>query len=198
MLHTAELLDCFNEHRGDAIVIPGRGGRHWVTISERPTLDLPVGDPAMGGHAGFGLGIALAQPERKVVLFDSEGDILMGLGVLVTIAEQKPANFYHFILDNACYATTGGQPVPNAEQVDYPAIARGAGYERAYSFQDIEDFKRELPGILTETGPVFVHLRIHAEVQNEPIGKRKPWMPRPREQAVAELRAAVTDKDAAD
>ena len=194
MMHTAELLDYFNEHRGDAIVVPGRGGRHWVKISEQPTLDLPVGDPAMGGHAGFGLGIALAQPDRKVVLFDSEGDILMGLGVLVTIAEQKPANFYHFILDNACYATTGGQPVPNAEQVDYPAMARGAGYERAYSFDDIEDFKRELPGILTETGPVFVHLRIHAEVQNEPIGKRKPWMPRPREQAVAELRAAVTGK----
>ncbi|MEM9681818.1 MAG: thiamine pyrophosphate-dependent enzyme [Pseudomonadota bacterium] len=195
MMHTAELLDYFNEHRGDAIVVPGRGGRHWVKISEQPTLDLPVGDPAMGGHAGFGLGIALAQPDRKVVLFDSEGDILMGLGVLVTIAEQKPANFYHFILDNACYATTGGQPVPNAEQVDYPAMARGAGYERAYSFDDIDDFKRELPGILTETGPVFVHLRIHAEVQNEPIGKRKPWMPRPREQAVAELRAAVTGKD---
>ena len=90
MMHTAELLEFFKQHRGDAIVIPGRGGRHWVAMNDGP-LDLPVGDPAMGGHAGFGLGVALAQPNRKVVLFDSEGDILMSLGMLVTIAEQKPA-----------------------------------------------------------------------------------------------------------
>ena len=107
MMHTAELLEFFKKHRGDAIVIPGRGGRHWVPMNDGP-LDLPVGDPAMGGHAGFGLGIALAQPKRKVALFDSEGDILMSLGILVTIAEQKPANLYHFILDNGVYATTGG------------------------------------------------------------------------------------------
>ena len=55
----------------------------------------------------------------RVVLFDSEGDILMSLGMLATIAEQAPANFYHFILDNEVYATTGGQPVPNAKHVDY-------------------------------------------------------------------------------
>ena len=80
---------------------------------------MPLGDPAMGGHAGFALGLALAQPNRKVVLFDSEGDILMSLGMLTTIAEQAPANFYHFLLDNEVYATTGGQPVPNAKNVAY-------------------------------------------------------------------------------
>ena len=61
----------------------------------------------MGGHAGFGLGLALARPEKKLVLFDSEGDILMSLGMLATIAEQAPPNFYHFLLDNEVYATTG-------------------------------------------------------------------------------------------
>src|SRR5262249_7396930 len=119
MMHTAELLKVFAEYRGDAIVVPGRGGRHWVRLSTYETLDVPLGDPAMGGHAGFALGLALAQPNRKVVLFDSEGDILMSLGMLPTIAEQAPANFYHFLLDNECYATTGGQPVPNATTVAY-------------------------------------------------------------------------------
>ncbi len=54
----------------------------------------------MGGHAGFALDLALARPEKKVILFDSESDILMSLGILVTIAEQQPANFYHFLIDN--------------------------------------------------------------------------------------------------
>ena len=57
------------------------------------------------------------------MLFDSEGDILMSLGMLVTIAEQAPANFYHFLIDNECYATTGGQPVPNAKNIAYDVIA---------------------------------------------------------------------------
>src|SRR6202041_2915323 len=99
MRHTADVLKVFAEHRGDAIVISGRGGRHWIRVSDT-ALDVPLGDPAMGGHSGFGLGVALAQPNKRVVLFDSEGDILMSLGQLPTIAEQAPANFYPFILDN--------------------------------------------------------------------------------------------------
>src|SRR5215471_2529686 len=105
MMHTAELLKVFAEYRRDAIVVPGRGGRHWIRLTTHEMLDVPLGDPAMGGHAGFALGLALAQPNRRVVLFDSEGDILMSLGMLTTVAEQAPANFYHFLLDNECYAT---------------------------------------------------------------------------------------------
>jgi pyruvate/2-oxoacid:ferredoxin oxidoreductase beta subunit len=115
MMQTAAMLQIFQQYRGDAIVVPGRGARHWMHISTHPNLDVPLGDPAMGGHAGFAFGLALAQPNKKVVLFDSEGDLLMNLGVLTTIAEQAPNNFYHFMLDNECYATTGGQPVPNAK-----------------------------------------------------------------------------------
>jgi thiamine pyrophosphate-dependent acetolactate synthase large subunit-like protein len=90
MLRTDELLRVFHAHRGDAIVVPGRGGRHWGKISTRPGRDLPMGDPAMGGHAGFALGLALALPQNKVVLFDSEGDLLMSLGILPTVAELAP------------------------------------------------------------------------------------------------------------
>src|ERR1700751_4528810 len=148
MIQMAELLKVFQQFRGDAIVIPGRGGRHWVSISTNPTLDVPLGDPAMGGHASFGLGLALAQPNKRVVLFDSEGDILMSLGMLATIAEQAPANFYHFLLDNECYATTGGQPVPNAKNIAYDKLALAAGYPRAHAFDEVADLARELPAIL--------------------------------------------------
>ena len=108
MMRIAEALEAFSPHRGDAIVVPGRGGKFWTGLTQNQKLDVPLGDPAMGGHAGFALGLALAQPKRRVVLFDSEGDILMSLGMLTTIAEQAPKNFYHFLLDNEVYATTGG------------------------------------------------------------------------------------------
>src|SRR6202030_3393166 len=188
MMHTAEMLKVFAEHRGDAIVVPGRGGRHWVKLSTRETLDVPVGDPAMGGHAGFALGLALAQPRRKVVLFDSEGDILMSLGMLATIAEQAPVNFYHFLLDNEVYATTGGQPVPNAKNVAYDKLALAAGYPRAHAFAELDDFARDLPEILGRPGPVFVALKVYPEIENAPIGSRVRWNKRARTQGIADLR----------
>lgn len=191
MMHTADALKLLPPYRGDAIVVPGRGGRHWVDLSAQPHLDVAVGDPAMGGHAAFALGLAIAQPQRKVMLFDSEGDILMSMGILVTIAEQAPANLYHFMLDNECYATTGGQPVPNAKNIAYDVIARGAGYPRAFAFDELDPFARELPSIMARPGPVFVALKVFPEVENEPIGRRRRWNTRNRTQVVKELRGEL-------
>jgi phosphonopyruvate decarboxylase len=188
MMRIAEALEAFRPFRGDAVVVPGRGGRFWVDLTGEPMLDAPVGDPAMGGHAGFGLGLALARPERKVVLFDSEGDILMSLGMLVTIAEQAAANFYHFLLDNECYATTGGQPVPNAKNIAYDKMALAAGYPRAFAFDSIEALSREMPDIMDKPGPVFVALKVYPEIENEPIGRRRRWQTRSRDQVVRDLR----------
>src|ERR671929_1181419 len=189
MMRIAEALEAFRPHRGDAIVVPGRGGRYWVEQTGRPELDAPLGDPAMGGHAGFALGLALARPERKLVLFDSEGDILMSLGMLATIAEQAPPNFYHFLLDNECYATTGGQPVPNAKNVSYDVMARGAGYPRTFAFDNLEDFANNIKSILDQPGPVFVAMKVVPEIENEPIGRRRRWQTRGREQVVQDLQA---------
>ena len=191
MMRIAEALEAFRPYRGDAIVVPGRGGRYWVDETTRPELDVPLGDPAMGGHAGFALGLALARPERKTVLFDSEGDILMSLGMLATIAEQAPANFYHFLLDNEVYATTGGQPVPNAKNIAYERLALAAGYPRAHAFDEVADLSRELPAILGRPGPVFIALKVYAEVENDPIGRRRRWQTRTRDQVLADLRGGL-------
>src|SRR5437773_6376339 len=191
MMRIAEALEAFRAHRGDALVVPGRGGRYWVEQTARPDLDAPLGDPAMGGHAGFGLGLALARPERKLVLFDSEGDILMSLGMLATIAEQAPANFYHFLLDNEVYATTGGQPVPNAKNIAYDRLALAAGYPRAHAFEEIGELARELPAILARPGPVFVALEEYPEVEDAPIGRRSRWQTRSRDQVLKELRGGL-------
>lgn len=191
MMQTRELLEIFQKYRGDSIVVPGRGGRYWVDISQLPELDAPVGDPAMGGHASFALGLALAQPRRKVVLFDSDGDVLMGMGALATIAEMRPANFYHFMLDNGCYATTGGQPVPNAEHMDYAAMAHAAGYPAAQSIETLDEFSSRIGTILSGPGPVFVRLKVDPEIVNEPISKRRRWQTRSREQVAVDLHAAL-------
>jgi thiamine pyrophosphate-dependent acetolactate synthase large subunit-like protein len=188
MIQTADVLRVFHALRESAIVVPGRGGRHWAKISTQPGRDLPMGDPAMGGHAGFALGVALARPKDKVVLFDSEGDLLMNLGVLTTVAELAPANFYHFMLDNECYATTGGQPVPNAKNVAYDVVARGCGYPRAFAFDDLRAFEARLADILAQPGPVFVALKIVPEVENVPIGQRTRWQTRTRDKVLADFR----------
>lgn len=190
MFKTADMLKIFAKHRGDAIVVSGRGGKHWINLSDTP-LDIPLGDPAMGGHCGFAFGLAMALPQRRIVLFDSEGDLQMSMGVLLTVAEQKPANFYHFMLDNECYATTGGQPVPNAKNVKYDQIALGAGYPRAFAFDELGAFEKALPGILGEPGPVFVTMKVHPEVENEAIGNRKKWRTRSQPQVVADLKKAL-------
>src|SRR5918996_6301234 len=188
MFQTADMLQVFQQYRGDAVVIPGRGGRHWTKISTNEKRDIPLGDPAMGGHASFALGMALAQPSERIVLFDSEGDVLMNLGTLVTIAEKAPQNLYHFMLDNECYATTGGQPVPNAKNVAYDVIARGAGYPSAYAFDNLEDFSTNIERILGEPGPVFVAMKVYPEIENQPIGSRTRWQTRTRTQVVQDIK----------
>ena len=103
----------------------------------------------------------------------SHSDPAVGQGLpgeghrLATIAGKKPKNFFHFLLDNECYATTGGQPVPNAEEINYAGVAKEAGYAAAYSFTDLEEFATSVDQIMKETGPVFVAIKVVPEVENE-------------------------------
>ena len=191
MMHTAEMMKAFVPYRGDAILVPGRSGRYWINLSDNQPLDVELGDPSMGGHAGLGLGLALARSDKKVMLFDSEGDILMSLGILATVAEQSPPNLYHFLIDNGVYATTGGQPVPNADNIQYDMIARGCGYPSTYAFTEIGDFERALPEIMGKPGPVFVSCKVVPEIENEPIARRRRWQTRTRDEVVVDLRRAL-------
>jgi hypothetical protein len=92
------------------------------------------------------------------------------------------------MLDNECYGTTGGQPVPNAKNVQYDLIAKGAGYPRAFAFTELEAFGKALPEILEQPGPVFVAMKVVPEVENEAIGNRRRWIKRTKLQAIADLR----------
>lgn len=191
MIEAIDVFRAFEPYRGKAIVAAtGTSGRHWSEVSSYPARDVSLGG-AMGQATSAALGLALGLPEEKVVLFDSEGSLLMNLGVLATIAGKGPENFYHFLLDNECYATTGGQPVPNAAGIDYAALAKGAGYASAYRFDDLEDFTISVGEILNEPGPVFVSVKIVPEIENLPMGMRPARQGRSRAEMFRDLRAEL-------
>ena len=191
MIRVEDVFRTFKEKRGDSIVIPtGTSGRHWGDYTDNDKRDMNLGG-AMGQTTSAALGLALSLPDEKVVLFDSEGALLMNLGIVATIAGKKPQNFFHFLLDNECYATTGGQPVPNAEEINYAGMAKEAGYSAAYSFEDLEDFATNIDQIMNETGPVFIAIKVVQLVENEPIGRRERRPQKSRAQSITDLQSEL-------
>ncbi|MCS5658822.1 MAG: thiamine pyrophosphate-dependent enzyme [Dehalococcoidia bacterium] len=188
MIEAKKVFEAFQEHRGDAIVsAQGTSGKHWSDITTNLNRDISLGG-AMGQSTSAIFGLALGLPDQKVVHFDTEGALLMNLGVLASVAGKQPENFVHFLLDNGCYATTGGQPVPNSEAIDYAVIAEGSGYAATYSFDDLEELSTSLDEIMNEKGPVFVAIKVEAEVENLPIGLRERRQTRNRTQTITDLR----------
>ncbi len=191
MIRPEDVFRTFQEHRGEAIVIPtGTSGKHWMDFTTNEKRDLNLGG-AMGQTTSAALGLALSMPQERVVLFDSEGALLMNMGILATIAGKKPKNFFHFLLDNECYATTGGQPVPNAEEINYAGVAKEAGYSAAYSFDDLEEFATSVDQIMKETGPVFIAIKVVPQVENEPIGRRERRTTRSRAETIRDLQSEL-------
>lgn len=188
MIESMDVFRTFEPHRGKAIVTTsGTAGRNWVDVSKNPSRDVSLGS-AMGQTTSAAFGLALGLPEEKIVLFDSEGALLMNFGVLASIAGKQPKNFVHFLLDNECYATTGGQPVPNALGIDYAAVAAGVGYASTHHFDDLEEFATSIEAILKEEGPVFISIKVVPEIENMPVGMRDFRQSRSRPQTIKELR----------
>jgi len=129
--------------------------RPWGKLSNHD-LDFASADSAMGHTADLALGIALAQPSRRVVCLNGDGSMLMSLGTLVTIAASGAENLSLFVLENETYEITGNQPIPGAGRIDFPGLARAAGFPRVYSFNRDVGFEAALPEILSAPGPIFV------------------------------------------
>jgi phosphonopyruvate decarboxylase len=134
-------------------------------------MDLPVSG-AMGKGSSVGLGLALAQPNRKVMILDGDGSLLMNLGSLVTLSNKSPKNLYHFLFNNNVYAVTGGQPIPGADKTDWDSMAKAAGYAHVFAFDNLEDFTNGIDEVLAAEGPVFIHLMVQPEIENTPVAFR--------------------------
>jgi phosphonopyruvate decarboxylase len=155
-----EAMRIIAENRTDQLVVMTMGtSREWPVVSERWDLDLPMYG-CMGKASSLGLGVALGAPDRQVLVLDGEGSLLMNLGSLVTIGAQSPGNFVHFVFDNQAYDTSGGQPTPGAGKVDFPGLAKAAGFRQGYRFDDAEQLRQQLPGILKQDGPTLIAIGV--------------------------------------
>jgi thiamine pyrophosphate-dependent acetolactate synthase large subunit-like protein len=162
-----ERLDLFRAlaaRRSDEIVVTTMTATlQWPLVSNHP-LDFDFLAFGMGHAADFGLGLALARPERKVIVLKGDGGLLMSLGSLVTIGHFGPPNFLVLLMENRSYEMTGGQDL--APGVDFVALARGAGIEKVERIDRLDEFEERVPGLLTEPGPHFVVLPV---VNTEPL-----------------------------
>ncbi|MCP5433145.1 MAG: thiamine pyrophosphate-binding protein [Alphaproteobacteria bacterium] len=137
--------------------------------------------PLMGGASSIGLGIALARPDRKVIVLDGDGSLAMQLGTLLTVAEAAPANYYHFVFHNGLLYEGGGRVhIAGAQKPDFCGLARSAGYRSVHDFSTKESLEKGLPGLLAERGPVFARLEIALPAtprwsENNPQGELPDW-----------------------
>ena len=194
MINNTDAVRIIDSKRDDAVLIPTMNAGNvrfgLPTVTSNQPLDLPISG-AMGKASNVGLGVALAQPGRKVFVLDGDGSLLMNLGALVTTSTKQPKNFYHFLFNNGVYAVTGGQPIPGSDGVsDWEEIARGAGYAAVFSYDNLEDFTTGIDEVLAAEGPVFVHLSVEPEIENTPVQFRQRPN-RTAQQAYREVTAAL-------
>jgi thiamine pyrophosphate-dependent acetolactate synthase large subunit-like protein len=115
---------------------------------------------SMGLAFPIALGVALAQPKRRIFALEGDGSLLMQLGCLSTIASQAPKNLSLIVMDNGIYQITGAQPTPAAALADIVAIAQGCGLTNSAWAADEEDFERLVDQSLSATVPTLIAVRI--------------------------------------
>jgi thiamine pyrophosphate-dependent acetolactate synthase large subunit-like protein len=152
----------------DDIVVCGLGStsRAWRE-QQAPQLTYHASDP-MGMAPSLALGLALARPDRRVVLLEGDGDLAMNLGVLVTIAGAAPANLRLAVFVNDRYETGGGQALPNAGRISYGTVAAGAGWPWTGEAHDQPEAERLIPALLGCPGLGLLALQVDAEASPYP------------------------------
>lgn len=145
---------------GDLLIATtGFTGRELAALGDHPNQLYMVG--SMGCAASFGLGLALARPDRRVIVLDGDGAALMRLGALTTVGYERPSNLVHLLLDNGRHESTGGQATV-AGCVSFPALAAASGYPSVVVLADPAAVARRLAARVA--GPDFVHVPIRPGV----------------------------------
>jgi thiamine pyrophosphate-dependent acetolactate synthase large subunit-like protein len=152
----AEIL----KQRGDALVVTGLGAPTWdaAAAGDNPLNFYTWG--GMGGAAMIGLGLALAQPKRRVLVITGDGELLMGLGSLATIGVQQPRNLAVIVLDNEHYGETGMQQTHTRFGVDLAGVAKAAGLRACGTVYGAAQLKTWIPRLYKQPGPLFVDIKV--------------------------------------
>lgn len=162
-LHRRDVVNALLVDRGDLLVVAGLGSAAWdCTAAGDSPLTFPMWG-AMGVAAMTGLGLALAQPARRVLVITGDGEMLMGLGSLATIGVARPRNLAIAVIDNERYGETGMQATHTAHGVDLAAVARACRFEGAQVVWRESGLKAACRTLRAGTGPVLAQIKVVAE-----------------------------------
>jgi thiamine pyrophosphate-dependent acetolactate synthase large subunit-like protein len=149
--------------RGDLLVVAGLGAPAWdATDAGDHPLTFPLWG-GMGGATAIGLGLALAQPDRRVLVLTGDGELLMGMGSLATAGVQRPRNLALVVLDNEHYGETGMQPSHTAFGVDLAAAAKACGFASSAMITTMDQIAALRENIHRAEGPLFAQIKIAAD-----------------------------------
>ncbi len=154
-----ECLAVLAEVVTDELVVVAVGGLidEWDHL--RPS-DLNYYTGGMGLASSIGLGLSMARPDRRVIVLDGDGALLMNLGSLATAGQQSPPNLIHLVFDNGTYESSGKLSIPGAGSVNFHELARGAGIQNSREISDLKEWKEVLPDILKKSGHILVSLKV--------------------------------------
>lgn len=150
--------------RGDALVVTGLGNPSYDAAAAGDDARNFYLWGAMGGAAMVGLGLALAQPRRRVLVLTGDGEMLMGLGALATIAVQAPGNLALVVLDNGHYGETGMQMAHTGRGVDLTGIAVAAGFRQAQTVRTAAEVEALCGVVHTAPGPLFADIKVSVDL----------------------------------
>jgi len=158
-----EVVRALLDQRGDLLVVTGLGSSSWdaADAGDHP-LTFPMWG-AMGNAAMVGLGLALAQPQRRVMVLTGDGEMLMGLGSIATIAVQKPANLSVVVIDNEHFGETGMQKTHTAHGLDMAAVAKACGIADARVVRTPAELATLVRDTRSAAGPLLAQVKVRAE-----------------------------------
>ena len=181
-----EALQAISRLRGDAVAVATTTPlRLWAELSHRRDLDADLSD-CMDKASSLGLGLALAQPDRQVLVLDSDTALRSNLAALATVGGASPPNMVHFVLEDKTRLPTDGLPITPLEKLDYKRLAHESGYKRVFGFDNIEEFVLGLEDALQGPGPTFVSLQVAYDE-----GTLPQYPSRRMKESMAEVRRAL-------
>jgi thiamine pyrophosphate-dependent acetolactate synthase large subunit-like protein len=162
-LHRRKVVELLLKDRKELLVVAGLGSTAWdITAVGDSPLNFPMWG-AMGNAAMFGLGLALAQPKRRVLVLTGDGEMLMGMGSLATIGVQKPRNLAVVVVDNERYGETGMQRTHTAAGVDLSGVAKACGFRAARQVRSRAQLASLRTAVHASSGPFFAQIKVIAE-----------------------------------
>jgi phosphonopyruvate decarboxylase/sulfopyruvate decarboxylase subunit beta len=166
----AEALGVITPLLRDELVVHANGfiSRESFNISDRPGNFYMIG--SMGLASSIALGVALNRPDRRVVVFDGDGNVLMNLGSVALIGATQPGNLVHIVFDNEVYGSTGNQRTI-AAQVALEEIAHSAGYKRVQRVEAATALRTAAQEFLAQPGPSFLLIKIAPDREERKIGR---------------------------